>query len=172
MPCALRCAPLLRRLCGLRGLSWSRCLRRTASACTTSALNLAAGPTRSGKAVVMVLGRCGPAFAAQNGSVEGRLLAANQVMQLSGIQGGTCGFGNRGQKARSGSSVRPGFEGGQTPLYRRLPKLRGIAGGRSCFKRKCGGSLVEVFWLVCDRYIMRFVLVISPNILWLVLDGF
>ncbi|GFR42715.1 hypothetical protein Agub_g3639 [Astrephomene gubernaculifera] len=44
-------------------------------------------------------------------------------------QGGTCGFGNRGQKSRSGPSVRPGFEGGQTPLYRRLPKLRGIAGG-------------------------------------------
>eukprot|EP00775_Hariotina_reticulata_P008075 gene8075-8270_t len=48
-----------------------------------------------------------------------------------GHQGGTCGFGNRGQKARSGPSVRPGFEGGQTPLYRRLPKLRGIAGGMS-----------------------------------------
>eukprot|EP00878_Enallax_costatus_P028675 GHUV01030995.1.p1 GENE.GHUV01030995.1~~GHUV01030995.1.p1 ORF type:complete len:183 (-),score=14.28 GHUV01030995.1:169-717(-) len=47
-----------------------------------------------------------------------------------GHQGGTCGFGNRGQKARSGPSVRPGFEGGQTPLYRRLPKLRGIAGGK------------------------------------------
>ncbi|GLI65988.1 hypothetical protein VaNZ11_009680 [Volvox africanus] len=46
-------------------------------------------------------------------------------------QGGTCGFGNRGQKSRSGPSVRPGFEGGQTPLYRRLPKLRGIAGGMS-----------------------------------------
>ncbi|KAK9824337.1 hypothetical protein WJX72_009534 [[Myrmecia] bisecta] len=46
-------------------------------------------------------------------------------------QGGTCGFGMRGQKSRSGSSVRPGFEGGQTSLYRRLPKLRGIAGGMS-----------------------------------------
>ncbi|PNG99693.1 50S ribosomal protein L15, chloroplastic, partial [Tetrabaena socialis] len=34
-----------------------------------------------------------------------------------------------GQKARSGSGTRPGFEGGQTALYRRLPKLRGIAGG-------------------------------------------
>ncbi|GAB4812996.1 hypothetical protein N2152v2_000042 [Parachlorella kessleri] len=44
-------------------------------------------------------------------------------------QGGTCGFGMRGQKSRSGSGIRPGFEGGQTPLYRRLPKLRGIAGG-------------------------------------------
>ena len=45
------------------------------------------------------------------------------------MQGGTCGFGNRGQKCRSGSGTRPGFEGGQTPMYRRLPKLRGIAGG-------------------------------------------
>ncbi|DBA78168.1 TPA: 50S ribosomal protein L15 [Trebouxia sp. C0005] len=46
-------------------------------------------------------------------------------------QGGTCGFGMRGQKARSGSGVRHGFEGGQTPLFRRLPKLKGIAGGMS-----------------------------------------
>eukprot|EP00884_Botryococcus_braunii_P018075 jgi/Botrbrau1/4951/Bobra.0122s0029.2 len=44
-------------------------------------------------------------------------------------QGASCGFGMRGQKSRSGSGVRPGFEGGQNPLYRRLPKLRGIAGG-------------------------------------------
>uniref|UniRef100_A0A0D6R1P0 Large ribosomal subunit protein uL15/eL18 domain-containing protein n=1 Tax=Araucaria cunninghamii TaxID=56994 RepID=A0A0D6R1P0_ARACU len=35
----------------------------------------------------------------------------------------------RGQKSRSGPGVRPGFEGGQMPLYRRIPKLRGIAGG-------------------------------------------
>lgn len=38
----------------------------------------------------------------------------------------------RGQKSRSGSGVRPGFEGGQMPLYRRLPKLKGIAGGQYC----------------------------------------
>lgn len=44
-------------------------------------------------------------------------------------QGGSCGFGMRGQKSRSGPGVRRGFEGGQMPLYRRLPKLRGIAGG-------------------------------------------
>ncbi|KAF5839710.1 plastid/chloroplast ribosomal protein L15 [Dunaliella salina] len=44
-------------------------------------------------------------------------------------QGGTCGFGNRGQKARSGPGTRTGFEGGQMPLYRRLPKLKGICGG-------------------------------------------
>ncbi|MBX6396062.1 MAG: 50S ribosomal protein L15 [Alicyclobacillaceae bacterium] len=36
--------------------------------------------------------------------------------------GKTAGRGTKGQKARSGGGVRPGFEGGQTPLYRRLPK--------------------------------------------------
>lgn len=35
----------------------------------------------------------------------------------------------RGQNARSGPGSRPGFEGGQTPMYRRFPKLKGIAGG-------------------------------------------
>lgn len=52
-------------------------------------------------------------------------------------QGNSCGFGMRGQKSRSGPGVRKGFEGGQMPLYRRIPKLRGIAGGitksRLCF---------------------------------------
>lgn len=38
-----------------------------------------------------------------------------------GGHGKTCGRGGKGQSARSGSSVRPGFEGGQMPLYRRLP---------------------------------------------------
>lgn len=37
-------------------------------------------------------------------------------------QGASCGFGMRGQKSRSGRSTRPGFEGGQLPLYRRIPK--------------------------------------------------
>lgn len=39
--------------------------------------------------------------------------------------GKTSGRGENGQKSRSGGGVRPGFEGGQMPLYRRLPK-RGI----------------------------------------------
>ena len=38
-------------------------------------------------------------------------------------QGASCGFGMRGQKSRSGRPTRPGFEGGQMPLYRRVPKL-------------------------------------------------
>lgn len=36
--------------------------------------------------------------------------------------GDTSGRGNKGQNARSGGGVRPGFEGGQTPLFKRLPK--------------------------------------------------
>jgi len=39
-------------------------------------------------------------------------------------QGASCGFGMRGQKSRSGRPTRPGFEGGQMPLYRRVPKLK------------------------------------------------
>ncbi len=37
--------------------------------------------------------------------------------------GKTSGRGHKGQKSRSGGSIRRGFEGGQTPLYRRLPKF-------------------------------------------------
>ena len=39
-------------------------------------------------------------------------------------QGASCGFGMRGQKSRSGRPTRPGFEGGQMPLYRLVPKLK------------------------------------------------
>ena len=43
---------------------------------------------------------------------------------ISAGQGASGGFGMRGQKSRSGSGTRPGFEGGQMPLYRRVPKLK------------------------------------------------
>lgn len=47
--------------------------------------------------------------------------------------GKTAGRGHKGQNARSGGGVRPGFEGGQIPLYRRLPK-RGFT--NSLFKKE------------------------------------
>jgi large subunit ribosomal protein L15 len=47
----------------------------------------------------------------------------------SGRRGDTCGRGYKGQKSRSGGSVRPGFEGGQTPFYRVTPKS-----GFTCLK--------------------------------------
>jgi large subunit ribosomal protein L15 len=40
----------------------------------------------------------------------------------SGFRGDTCGRGYKGQKSRSGGSIRPGFEGGQMPFYLRTPK--------------------------------------------------
>jgi large subunit ribosomal protein L15 len=40
-------------------------------------------------------------------------------------QGKTAGRGTKGQNARSGGGVRPGFEGGQTPLWQRTPQPRG-----------------------------------------------
>ena len=46
--------------------------------------------------------------------------------------GKTAGRGSKGQKARSGGSIRPGYEGGQMPLHRRLPK-RGFT---NIFKKK------------------------------------
>src|SRR3954469_19945433 len=40
-------------------------------------------------------------------------------------RGKTCGRGTKGQKARKSGHVRPGFEGGQTPVYRAFPKRGG-----------------------------------------------
>lgn len=62
---------------------------------------------------------------------------------ISAGQGNSCGFGMRGQKSRSGPGVRKGFEGGQMPLYRRIPKLRGIAGGKNCVYSFC----------FCDKFL-------------------
>lgn len=45
---------------------------------------------------------------------------------ISAGGGKTAGRGTKGQKARAGGGVRPGFEGGQNPLAKRLPKKRGF----------------------------------------------
>lgn len=55
--------------------------------------------------------------------VEGSTKKAKRVGRGHGSgQGKTAGKGHKGQKARSGGSVRVGFEGGQMPLHRRVPK--------------------------------------------------
>lgn len=46
-------------------------------------------------------------------------------------QGKTAGRGTKGQNSRTGSSRRPGFEGGQNPLMQRIPKLRGFRSSRT-----------------------------------------
>jgi large subunit ribosomal protein L15 len=54
---------------------------------------------------------------------EGSRKTRNRVGRGTGSGNGkTSGRGHKGQNARSGGGVRPGFEGGQMPLYRRLPK--------------------------------------------------
>ncbi len=57
--------------------------------------------------------------------------------------GKTSGKGHKGQNARSGGGVRPGFEGGQTPLFRRLPK-RG-------FKNRNANVYTEVTLSMLDK---------------------
>ena len=54
---------------------------------------------------------------------EGSAKASFRVGRGAGSGNGkTAGKGHKGQNARSGGGVRPGFEGGQLPLYRKLPK--------------------------------------------------
>ena len=54
---------------------------------------------------------------------EGAFKASKRVGRGTGSGlGKTSGKGHKGQNARSGGGVRPGFEGGQLPLFRRLPK--------------------------------------------------
>ena len=52
---------------------------------------------------------------------------ANRVGRgIAAGQGKTAGRGTKGQNARAGSGRKPGFEGGQNPLFKRIPKLRGF----------------------------------------------
>lgn len=54
---------------------------------------------------------------------EGSRKSRNRLGRGTGSGNGkTSGRGHKGQNARSGGGVRPGFEGGQMPIYRRLPK--------------------------------------------------
>lgn len=96
-----------------------------------------ASPTSVADSVRFRLDNLGP----QPGS---RKKAKRKGRGISAGQGNSCGFGMRGQKSRSGPGVMKGFEGGQMPLYRRVPKLRGIAGGKEwlhlfndCFLLSC-----------------------------------
>lgn len=53
--------------------------------------------------------------------------SANRVGRgIAAGQGKTAGRGTKGQKSRTGSSRKPGFEGGSNPLIQRMPKLRGF----------------------------------------------
>ena len=59
--------------------------------------------------------------------------------------GRTCGRGEKGQKSRTGSTIRPFFEGGQIPLFRRLPKRGFNHPTRTVFNIVNVGVLNELF---------------------------
>lgn len=60
---------------------------------------------------------------------------------ISAGRGKTAGRGTKGQGARKSGGVRPGFEGGQMPLYMRIPKLRGFTSHRAPVSEITTGDL-------------------------------
>jgi large subunit ribosomal protein L15 len=67
-------------------------------------------------------------------------------------QGKTAGRGTKGQNARTGGGVRPGFEGGQNPLMQRLPKLPGFHSHRVKAELVYTSQLDQVSGTVVDNF--------------------
>ncbi len=65
-----------------------------------------------------------PSLNSLKANVGARKAKLRKGRGIAAGQGASCGFGMRGQKSRSGRPTRPGFEGGQMPLYRRVPKQK------------------------------------------------
>lgn len=82
--------------------------------------------------------------------------------------GKTCGRGQKGQKARSGGSINPVFEGGQLPLYRRLPK-RGFT--NALFKVKYATVNVGDLNIFKDGTVVTPALLMEKGIIKKELDG-
>ena len=81
--------------------------------------------------------------------------------------GKTAGKGHKGQNARSGGGVRPGFEGGQMPLQRRIPKR----GFKNIFATKYASVNVEVLARFEDGAVVTPVELIEAGILKNIQDG-
>src|SRR3954469_11857571 len=63
---------------------------------------------------------------------------------ISAGRGKTAGRGTKGQGSRKSGGVRPGFEGGQMPLYMRLPHLRGFKSHRPLIQTVYTGELDSI----------------------------
>lgn len=63
---------------------------------------------------------------------------------ISAGRGKTAGRGTKGQGSRKSGGVRPGFEGGQMPLYMRIPKIRGFKSHRIPFEVVYTGQLEHI----------------------------
>ena len=81
--------------------------------------------------------------------------------------GKTSGRGHKGQKARSGGGVRPGFEGGQMPIYRRLPKR----GFKNIWRKEYAEVNVATLNVFDDDMTVDAVALVEMGILKNVLDG-
>lgn len=69
-------------------------------------------------------------------------------------RGKTAGRGTKGQNARSGGKRRPGFEGGQTPLMQKLPKLRGFKSKRPKTENVYTGELNRFKGKKVDNFVL------------------
>lgn len=74
---------------------------------------------------------------------------------ISGGQGKTAGRGTKGQGARKSGGVRPGFEGGQMPLYMRVPKLRGFKSKRTPAETVYTGQLDSIKKSTVDAAVLH-----------------
>ncbi len=82
-------------------------------------------------------------------------------------QGKTAGRGSNGQNSRSGGGTRPGFEGGQMPLYRRIPK-RGFT---NIFKKQWAVVNIEDLNIFEDETVITPDLLMKTGLVKKVLDG-
>ena len=82
--------------------------------------------------------------------------------------GKTAGKGHKGQNARSGGGVRPGFEGGQLPLYRKLPK-RGFNNAR--FGKQYAVINVQALNRFNDGEVVDSAALLASGVIDAVLDG-
>ena len=82
--------------------------------------------------------------------------------------GKTAGKGHKGQNARSGGGVRPGFEGGQLPLYRKLPK-RGFNNSR--FAKQYTEVNVQLLNRFNDGDVVDSAALLAMGIVKVVVDG-
>ena len=99
---------------------------------------------------------------------EGSTTAAKRLGRGVGSGlGKTSGKGHKGAKARSGGGKRPGFEGGQMPLYRRLPKR----GFKNVFADKYAVVNVEQLNRFEDKAVVDPAALVEAGILKNVLDG-
>ena len=81
--------------------------------------------------------------------------------------GKTSGRGHKGQKARSGGGIRPGFEGGQMPIYRRLPKR----GFKNIWRKNFAEVNVDTLNIFDDGDVVDAVALVEAGVLKNVLDG-